>query len=143
MSEDKVAYLLMAWSISSSVFSFFTGKLADRFSSHRVQIFQLAMIGVAASTCLLSAASSFQSFIALMAMYGAFDSGFVLLRPVVAEDLVGSSKASRGVGLMFGALGFAYLSGIQLAGKWLFSTGVLSAKLSLLIRKLKWRLKRT
>ena len=117
MSQDKVAYLLVAWSVSSSIFSFFTGKLADKFSSHRVQIFQFTMIGVATSTSLISAASSFQSFIVLMVMYGAFDSGFVLLRPVVAEDLVGSDKASRGVGLMFGALGFAYLSGIQLAGK--------------------------
>lgn len=117
MSQDKVAYLLMAWSISSGIFSFFTGKLADRFSSHRVHIFQIAMIGVAVSTSLISAASSFESFMALMAMYGVFDCSFVLLRPVVAEDLVGSDKASRGVGLMFGALGFAFLSGIPLAGK--------------------------
>ena len=51
-----------------------------------------------------------------MVLYGPFDSGFVLLRAVVAEDLVGSEKASRGVGLMFSALGFAYLSGIPLAG---------------------------
>ncbi|KAJ7356026.1 hypothetical protein OS493_027423 [Desmophyllum pertusum] len=119
VSQDKVAYLLMAWSISSCIFSFFTGKLADRFSNHRVQIVQSAMIGVATSTSLISAASSFQSFIALMVMYGAFDSSFVLLRPVVAEDLVGSNKASRGVGLMFAALGFAYLSGIPLAG-WIY-----------------------
>ena len=117
MSPNKEAYLLMAWSISSSIFSFFTGKLADRFSSHRVQIFQFAMIRVAMSTSLLSAAWSFQSFIALMVTYGAFDSGFVLLRAVVAEDLVGSNQASRGVGLMFAVLGFAYLSGIPLAGK--------------------------
>ena len=118
MSQDKVAYLLMAWSISSCIFSFFTGKLADRFSNHRVLIFQFAMIGVATSTSLISVASSFESFIALMVMYGAFDSSFVLLRPVVAEDLVGSNKASRGVGLMFAALGFAYLSGIPLAGRY-------------------------
>ncbi|KAJ7370558.1 hypothetical protein OS493_031564 [Desmophyllum pertusum] len=119
VSQDKVAYLLMAWSISSCIFSFFTGKLADRFSNHRVLIFQFAMIGVATSTSLISVASSFESFIALMVMYGAFDSSFVLLRPVVAEDLVGSNKASRGVGLMFAASGFAYLAGIPLAG-WIY-----------------------
>ena len=65
------------------------------------------MIGVASSTALISGAWLFEVFVALMVLYGVFDSGFVLLRAVVAEDLVGSDKASRGVGLMFGALGFA------------------------------------
>ena len=76
------------------------------------------MVGVACSTSLISAAWRFEAFVAAMVLYGAFDSGFVLLRAVVAEDLVGHGKASRGVGLMFGALAFAYLSGIPLAGKY-------------------------
>lgn len=75
------------------------------------------MVGVASSTALISGAWRFEIFIVLMVLYGVFDSGFVLLRAVVAEDLVGSDKASRGVGLMFGALGFAYLTGIPLAGE--------------------------
>ena len=109
--------MLIAWSVSSFFFSLVTGKLADKFRSHRVQIFQVAMIGVASSTALISGAWLFEIFVALMVLYGAFDSGFVLLKAVVAEDLVGSDKASRGVGLMFGALGFAYLAGIPLAGE--------------------------
>lgn len=121
VSKDKAPFLLIAWSISSFFFSLVTGKLADKFRSHRVQIFQVAMIGVASSTALISGAWLFEIFVALMVLYGAFDSGFVLLRAVVAEDLVGSDKASRGVGLMFGALGFAYLAGIPLAG-WIFDT---------------------
>ena len=111
-------YLLIAWSVSSCIFSFSTGKLADIFRTHRVGIFQIAMVGVACSTALISAARGFEAFVGLMILYGAFDSGFVLLRAVVAEDLVGSDMASRGVGLMFGALAFAYLSGIPLAGKY-------------------------
>ena len=75
------------------------------------------MVGVASSTALISGAWRFEIFVVLMVLYGVFDSGFVLLRAVVAEDLVGSDKASRGVGLMFGALGFAYLTGIPLAGE--------------------------
>ena len=116
MPENNLPYLLTAWSISSCFFSFATGRLADIFRVHRVQIIQIAMTGVACITCLISAASRFEVFVALMVLYGPFDSGFVLLRAVVAEDLVGSEKASRGVGLMFSALGFAYLSGIPLAG---------------------------
>lgn len=116
--QDKVPYLLIAWSVSSCIFSFSTGKLADIFRTHRVQIFQIAMVGVACSTALISAARGFEAFVGLMVLYGAFDSGFVLLRAVVAEGLVGSDMASRGVGLMFGALAFAYLSGIPLAGKY-------------------------
>ena len=117
MPPKKGAFLLMAWSASSSIFSFFTGKLADKFSRYRVEIFQFAMIGVAISTSLLSSARSFHGFIGMMVIYGAFDSGFVLLRAVVAEDLVGRDQASRGVGIMFTVLGIAYCAGIPLAGK--------------------------
>lgn len=117
----KGAFLLMAWSASSSIFSFFTGKLADKFSRYRVEIFQFAMIGVAISTSLLSSARSFHGFIGMMVIYGAFDSGFVLLRAVVAEDLVGRDQASRGVGIMFTVLGIAYCAGIPLAG-WIYDT---------------------
>lgn len=117
MPPHKGALLLMAWSTSSGVFSFLTGKLADKFSRYRVEIFQCAMVGVAISTSLLSAAWSFQSFMGMMVIYGAFDSGFVSLKAVVAEDLVGSDQASRGVGIMFAVLGIAYCAGIPLAGK--------------------------
>lgn len=117
----KGALLLMAWSTSSGVFSFLTGKLADKFSRYRVEIFQCAMVGVAISTSLLSAAWSFQSFMGMMVIYGAFDSGFVSLKAVVAEDLVGSDQASRGVGIMFAVLGIAYCAGIPLAG-WIYDS---------------------
>ena len=117
MPPHKGALLLMAWSTSSGVFSFLTGKLADKFSRYRVEIFQCAMVGVAISTSLLSAAWSFQSFMGMMVIYGAFDSGFVSLKAVVAEDLVGSDQASKGVGIMFAVLGIAYCAGIPLAGK--------------------------
>lgn len=115
--QNKLPYLLVAWSISSCVFSFCTGKLADTLRTHRVKIFQAIMTGVACSTSLISGAWRFEVFLLLMVLYGAFDSGFVLLRAVVTEDLVGSKKSSRGVGIMFGALSLAYLAGIPLAGQ--------------------------
>lgn len=53
----------------------------------------------------------------MMVIYGVFDSGFVLLKVVVVEDLVGSDQVFRGVGIMFVVFGIVYCVGILLVGK--------------------------
>ena len=65
-----------------------------------------------------AAARTFTTFVALMLAHGiATGDTMPLSRPVLAEQILEKSKASEGVGRLFGILGLAYISGPPLVGE--------------------------
>ena len=85
------------------------GKIVDQSSS--------TYPGGLSTFCFFAAARTFISFVALMVAHGISTGITMPLRPVLAEQILEKSKASEGVGRLFGILGLAYISGPPLVGE--------------------------
>ena len=117
ISEQKSALLMSIREPSCLIAILLLGKIVDYFSSHRLEFYQVGFLLFAVSQTFTAAARTFASFVALMVVHGIATGVTIPLRPVLAEQILGKNRASEGVGLLFGILGFAYISGPPLAGE--------------------------
>ena len=75
------------------------------------------MFGVASVTAFFAVVADFVWFVSLMAVYGVFKCGFILLRPVLVQDVVGPRKTPSALGMMFGFLGISNMASYPFTGK--------------------------
>ncbi len=115
--EEKSALLLSIEAPSSVIAVLLLGKIVEYFSSSRLKFYQVGFLLYAVSQTFIATARSFASYAALMVAHGIATGLVMPLRPVLAEELLGKNRASEGVGLLFGILGFAYIIGPPLAGE--------------------------
>lgn len=93
------------------------GKIDDYFSSYRLEFYQAGILIYAVVHTFMAAARPYSVFITLMVLHGIATGIVISLRPVIAEQILGKERASEGVGMLFGILGFAYIIGPPLVGK--------------------------
>lgn len=81
-----------------------------------IRLFQLILLGMAISLCILPFASSFKHLVIFAIVYGIFDGGFAgFVLPVVAAT-VPSEDVNMAIGTLYTAISVELLFGAPLAG---------------------------
>ena len=117
INPTKASFLIGYMSVSSTVGRLFFGKLADLKYLNRMYIYQTGFLMMSVSFFVLPEANGYPAFVLYSIAFGFFEGCYVVLIPVMVNEIVGPSKMSYGLGSMFTIMAFPMTIGPPIAGQ--------------------------
>ena len=94
----------------------FFGKMADLSCVNRIRMYQLGVFAIALCSFLVPLATGYIGLTAYAIAFGFFEACYVLLIPLVTNDIVGAEKMSYALGSAFTVMAFPMFLGPPIAG---------------------------
>ena len=107
--------------MASTAGRLFFGKMADLSCVNRIRMYQLGVFVIGICSFLVPLATGYVGLTAYAVTFGFFEACYVLLIPLVTNDIVGPHKMSYALGSAFTVMAFPMFLGPPIAGLYTFS----------------------
>ena len=107
--------------MASTAGRLFFGKMADLSCVNRIRVYQLGVFVIGICSFLVPLATGYVGLTAYAVTFGFFEACYVLLIPLVTNDIVGPHKMSYALGSAFTVMAFPMFLGPPIAGLYTFS----------------------
>lgn len=107
--------------MASTAGRLFFGKMADLSCVNRIRMYQLGVFMIGICSFLVPLATGYVGLTAYAVTFGFFEECYVLLIPLVTNDIVGPNKMSYALGSAFTVMAFPMFLGPPIAGLYTFS----------------------
>ena len=117
--KTKASFLITYLMLGSCLGRLLFGRIADLKCCNRLYICQTALLCIGVFSTLVPIASSY-SWLALYAfVFGLFEGCYIMLNPVITNDLVGTDKVASALGTSYFFMAFPRSLGPPIAG-WIY-----------------------